>query len=161
MTNYNDITLDIDEEGIWLIDNTDEGDMQMGHVSWRQVAIYVQKELTELKEDDTEAQFIPALKAAQERTKGVLTEANTEMSKHFVEMADRIEGLEELLWAAENDAKEAEAYAEELEAKLALCMTRLECYAGYWADDKTFIRTDDGGELASETIKELTGGKDD
>ena len=77
--------------------------------------------------------------------------------------ADRIEGLEELLWAAENDAKEAEAYAEEiyahakeLETKLAKAMKTLECYAGYWADDKTFIRTDDGGELASETIKELT-----
>ena len=34
------------------------------------------------------------------------------------EAADRIEGLEELLWAAENDAKEAESYAGELEANL-------------------------------------------
>jgi hypothetical protein len=154
MTNYNDITLDIDEEGIWLIDNTDEGDMQMGHVSWRQVAIHVQKELTELKEDDADAQFIPALKEAQERTKGLLTEADAdrEMSKHFVEMADRIEGLEELLWAAENDAKEAEAYVEELEAKLAKAVLFLDelrneqCYDGY---------------VLVELIKELTGGKDD
>lgn len=46
---YNEITLDIDEDGIWLIDNTDQGDMQMGHVSWRQIAIHVQKELAELK----------------------------------------------------------------------------------------------------------------
>ena len=35
------------------------------------------------------------------------------------QMQERIKGLEELLWAAENDANEAEAYAEELEAKLA------------------------------------------
>ena len=80
--------------------------------------------------DDTDAQPNPALKAAQEQTKGVLTEADTEMSKHFVEMADRIE---------------------ELEAKLAKAVDVL----GYYA------RNDDGGELASETIKELTGGKDD
>jgi|SRR6056300_986744 len=99
MTDYNDITLDIDDDGIWLIDNTDQGDMQMGHVSWRQVAIHVQKELAELKEDDTDAQFIPALKEAQERTKGMLIEADAsrEMSKHFVEMADRIEELEATL----------------------------------------------------------------
>jgi hypothetical protein len=151
MINYNDITLDIDEEGIWLIDNTDEGVFQMGHVSWRQVAIHVQKELTELKEDDTDAQFIPALKEAQERTKGLLTEADAEMSKHFVEIVDRIEGLEELLWAAENDAKEAEAYAEELEAKLAKAVSFLDelrneqCYDGY---------------VLVELIKELTGGND-
>lgn len=151
MINYNDITLDIDEEGIWLIDNTDEGVFQMGHVSWRQVAIHVQKELTELKEDDTDAQFIPALKEAQERTKGLLTEADAEMSKHFVEIVDRIEGLEELLWAAENDAKEAEAYAEELEAKLAKAVPFLDelrneqCYDGY---------------VLVELIKELTGGND-
>jgi len=56
MTDYNDITLDIDEDGIWLIDSTDQGDwiMQMGHVSWRQVAIHVQKELNKLKGDSDE-----------------------------------------------------------------------------------------------------------
>lgn len=121
------------------------------------------------QEDDTEAQVIPALKEAQERTKGMLTEADAdrEMSKHFVEMADRIEELE-----AENKKLRLEVYhandvadvsidkAKELEAKLAKAMTTLEYYAGYWADDKTFVRTDDGGEFASETIKELTGGKD-
>jgi len=37
----------------------------------------------------------------------------------YLEAADRIEGLKELLWAAENDANEAEAYAGELEANLA------------------------------------------
>ena len=99
MTDYNYITLDIDDDGVWLIDNTDQGDMQMGHVSWRQVSIHVQKELAELKEDDTDAQFIPALKEAQEWTKGMLIEADAsrEMSKHFVEMADRIEELEATL----------------------------------------------------------------
>jgi hypothetical protein len=96
MTDYNDITLDIDEDGIWLIDNTDEGDMQMGHVSWRQVAIHVQKELAELNYAEEDAQVIPALKEAQERTKGMLTGdvANIEMFKHFVETANRIEELE-------------------------------------------------------------------
>jgi hypothetical protein len=54
MTDYNYITLDIDEDGIWLIDNTDQGEMEMGHVSWRQVAIYVQKELTKLEGDSDE-----------------------------------------------------------------------------------------------------------
>lgn len=53
------------------------------------------------------------------------------------------------------------ARAKVAEAKLAKAIKTLECYAGHWADDKTFIRTDDGGELASETIAELTGGKDD
>lgn len=91
------------------------------------------------QEDDTDVQPIPALKDAQERTKGMLTEDDAEMSKHFVEMADRIE---------------------ELEDKLAKAMKTLSCYAGHWADDKTFIRTDDGGELAGETIAELTGDDD-
>jgi len=52
------------------------------------------------QEDDTDAQPNPALKEAQERTKGMLTEvfeADREMSKHFVEMADRIEELEATL----------------------------------------------------------------
>jgi len=56
MTEYNNITLDIDEDGIWLIDETHEGywARQMGHVSWRQVAIHVQKELNKLKGDSDE-----------------------------------------------------------------------------------------------------------
>ncbi len=48
-----------------------------------------------------------------------MTPIKQKLIERLVEMADRIEGLEELLWAAENDAKEAEAYAGELEAKLA------------------------------------------
>ena len=36
----------------------------------------------------------------------------------YLEAAERIEELEERLKAAQDDAKEAEAYAEELEAKL-------------------------------------------
>jgi len=58
MTDYNDITLDIDEDGIWLIDSTDQGDwiiqmghVSLGHVSWRQVAIHVQKEFAKLNGD--------------------------------------------------------------------------------------------------------------
>ena len=39
--------------------------------------------------------------------------------------ADRIEQLNERLTAATDDAKEAEAYAEQLEAKLAECEARL------------------------------------
>ena len=41
------------------------------------------------------------------------------------EAKDRIEQLNELLTAATDDAKEAEAYAEELEAKLTECKARL------------------------------------
>ena len=65
-----------------------------------------------------------------------------------------------LTWYSEDDWKVLVAENARLEANLAKAMTTLEYYAGYWADDKTFVRTDDGGELASETIKELTGGKD-
>jgi len=32
------ITLDTDELGIWLVDETDEGPQQMGHISWVQIA---------------------------------------------------------------------------------------------------------------------------
>jgi hypothetical protein len=69
--------LDIDEYGIWLIEEALHGEevvttKQLGHVAWKQVAIYVQKPLAELT--------------------GVKDDA--EMSKHFVEMADRIEELE-------------------------------------------------------------------
>ena len=42
------------------------------------------------------------------------------------QMQERIKGLEELLWAAENDANEAEAYAGELEAKLAKALEGLD-----------------------------------
>ena len=49
------------------------------------------------------------------------------------EAADRIEELEERLKAATDDAKEAEAYAVELEAKLAKAVSRLDKLA-YWLD---------------------------
>ena len=47
------ITLDVDEHGIWLIEEAPHGEKivttkQLGHVSWKQVAIYVQKPLAEL-----------------------------------------------------------------------------------------------------------------
>ena len=63
MTDYNNITLGIDEDGIWLIDDTDRGEMEMGHVSWRQVVIHVQKELEKLKgnSDDLVKQAIAEL----------------------------------------------------------------------------------------------------
>jgi hypothetical protein len=163
---YNDITLDIDEDGIWLIDNTDQGDMQMGHVSWQQVAIHVQKELEKLKEDDTDAQVNLALKEAQERTKGMLTEGDTdrEMSKHFVEMADKIEELE-----AENKKLRLEVYhandvadvsidkAKDLEAKLSGAMDFVQAtirYAGNVGDDYL-------AGVAREILAELKGDSDD
>jgi hypothetical protein len=43
------ITLDTDELGIWLIDETDEGPQQMGHISWSEVARGVQQALLQEK----------------------------------------------------------------------------------------------------------------
>ena len=40
-----DITLDTDELGIWLIEETTVGPMQLGHISWKQVARGVQQAL--------------------------------------------------------------------------------------------------------------------
>ena len=48
-----------------------------------------------------------------------------------LEAADRIEALTEQLAAAQHDAKEAEAYAEELEAKLATCEKYRDAYAEF------------------------------
>jgi hypothetical protein len=31
------ITLDVDEEGIWLVHDDDEVVYQLGHISWRQI----------------------------------------------------------------------------------------------------------------------------
>jgi hypothetical protein len=47
------LTLDIDEYGIWLIEEAPHGEKivttkQLGHVSWKQVAAYIQKPLAEL-----------------------------------------------------------------------------------------------------------------
>ena len=70
------------------------------------------------------------------------------------DMMSRIEQLEERLKAATDDAKEAETYAEELEAKLTKAVGAL---------DK-IKRTDNlvGVFAACErTLAELTGGKDE
>ena len=42
-----DITLDTDELGIWLIDDTPEGPQQMGHVSWDEITRGVKRALLE------------------------------------------------------------------------------------------------------------------
>ena len=41
------ITLDTDELGIWLIDDTPEGPQQMGHVSWEEITRGVKRALLE------------------------------------------------------------------------------------------------------------------
>jgi len=46
MTDYNNITLDVDELGIWLIDEDEDGMVyQMGHISWKEVTRGVQQAL--------------------------------------------------------------------------------------------------------------------
>ena len=45
MTDYTNITLDVDEMGIWLVDETEDEVMQMGHISWREVTRGVQQAL--------------------------------------------------------------------------------------------------------------------
>lgn len=39
------LTLDTDELGIWLIDDTPEGPQQLGHISWREITRGVQQAL--------------------------------------------------------------------------------------------------------------------
>ena len=39
------ITLDTDENGIWLINETPEGPQQMGLVSWEVIAKYVRRNI--------------------------------------------------------------------------------------------------------------------
>lgn len=39
------ITLDTDELGIWLIEETGEGLKQMGHISWKEITRGVQQAL--------------------------------------------------------------------------------------------------------------------
>jgi hypothetical protein len=41
----NNITLDTDELGIWLVYETNEGTQQMGHISWQEVTRGVQQAL--------------------------------------------------------------------------------------------------------------------
>lgn len=51
MTTFNkedplsNLTLDTDELGIWLIDDTPEGPQQLGHISWREITRGVQQAL--------------------------------------------------------------------------------------------------------------------
>ena len=74
-----------------------------------------------------------------------------------IDCKGKIEELEERLKAAQDDAKEAEAYAEELEAKLAKAedfVRRLNRFA-VQADHKFLI------EKSQEALAELTGGKDE
>ena len=44
-----DITLDTDELGIWLIEETLDGPQQMGHISWKEVTRGVQQALLQEK----------------------------------------------------------------------------------------------------------------
>jgi len=39
------VTLDTDELGIWLIEETEEGPKQMGHISWKEITRGVQQAL--------------------------------------------------------------------------------------------------------------------
>jgi len=49
MTDYTNITLDTDELGIWLIEETDQGPLQMGFISWKEVTRGVQQALLQEK----------------------------------------------------------------------------------------------------------------
>ena len=71
--------------------------------------------------------------------------------------ADRIEKLEERLKAAQDDAKEAEAYAGELEAKLAWAMEGL-------PQMKSDLENSDYNSayhVCKHILEQLTGGKDE
>jgi hypothetical protein len=70
---------------------------------------------------------------------------------------DRIARLEELYEAALDDAKEAEAYAEELEARLA----RAEVIVRIIASDKWDERLGEAVDLSCEYLAELMGDEDD
>lgn len=59
-------------------------------------------------------------------------------------MLDRIESLTEQLAAAQHDAKEAEAYAEELEANLATCEKYRDAY-------------DEMGRIGTQAVRDLEG----
>ena len=73
------------------------------------------------------------------------------------QMQDRINGLEERLKAAQDDANEAEAYAGELEAKLAKALDFIQDLTGCeWPYDEDAKRI-----LAELTSSEVKGGKDE
>ena len=90
-----------------------------------------------------------------------------ELEAKLANASDRIQGLEELLWAAEKDANEAEAYAEELEAKLARAVEALELALELADNDLVdFSRYGlscdaDINKHYRTTLAELTGGKDE
>lgn len=46
-----DISLATNDKGIWLIENTDQGTIQLGHITWETVAKYLD-EVRNLKEVD-------------------------------------------------------------------------------------------------------------
>lgn len=49
----NNITLDVDEVGIWLVEENHKGDevCQLGHISWHQVYIYLKKYEQDLEKE--------------------------------------------------------------------------------------------------------------
>jgi hypothetical protein len=76
------------------------------------------------------------------------------------EASDRIEQLNERLTAATGDAKEAEAYAQELEAKLTKAVEALHFYADFYGapnDGPWGINSDDFGTKARATLAKLEG----
>ena len=59
MSDYNatrslNLTLDTDELGIWLVDETPEGPQQLGHISWREITRGVQEDRQKEGEEGNE-----------------------------------------------------------------------------------------------------------
>ena len=75
--------------------------------------------------------------------------------------ATRIEELEERLEAATDDAKEAEAYAGELEAKMAKAVEEAEKYQHAFAAQSRKLQAVLHIEGVRAALAELTGGKDE
>ena len=78
----------------------------------------------------------------------------------------RNDALDELYQAAKRDAEEAEAYAAELEAKLAKAVEALAAWKHYDESDEQdhvslMLNYADAIEKTRTTLAELTGGKDD
>ena len=49
MFNVEDVTLETDEIGIWLVVNTTHGPQQVGHVSWYEITKRIQQQLLQEK----------------------------------------------------------------------------------------------------------------
>ena len=45
METYANLTLDVDELGIWLVDETPTGYQQLGHISWMEITRGLQQAL--------------------------------------------------------------------------------------------------------------------